>query len=168
MKCPSENKEQELLLAYCAGTLDPETTISLQRHLSACPLCREFETRQQAVWAALDAWEVQPVSRDFDRRLYQRIEEQAQSSWWSRWMRPSFASGLWSRGVPLAATACLLLLAGVILERPGKVVAPEDRADVQRVESVQPDQVERALDDMEMLRQIRLTTTVDSSNVNSM
>ena len=168
MKCPSESKEHtELLLARCAGKLDPETTMQLDRHLSACPACREFQTRQQAVWQALDAWEVQPVSADFDRRLYRRIEEQAQSSWWSRWMRPSFPSGLWSRGVPLAATAGLLLLAGMILERPGKVVAPEDLAGV-RVESVQPDQVERALDDMEMLRQIRLTTSVDSSNVNSM
>jgi anti-sigma factor RsiW len=167
MKCPSENNEQtELLLAYCAGRLDPETTIALERHLALCPHCREFEIRQRSLWQALDAWEPVPVSADFDRRLYCRIEHEAQSSWWTRLMRPlwpAYGGSLLSRGMPLAATLCLLLMAGVILERPHHVVAPEDMADVQRIESVQPDQVERALDDMEMLRQIPVSAA-DSGN----
>jgi len=174
MKCPMETQEStELMLAYCAGRLDPEKTIALERHLAACPACRDFQHRQQVVWEALDAWETMPVSPDFDRRLYQRIDAEAQTSWWARLtrpLRPAFGAGLLSRGVPLAATLCLLLLAGVILQRPQNVIVPEERdlaSDV-RMESVQPDEVERTLDDMELLRQFRATTAADAGTVNSM
>src|ERR1051325_5022425 len=90
MKCPMESHENaELLLAYCARRLDPETQIVLERHMAVCPACREFQKGQEIVWNALDAWEAMPVSVDFDRRLYRRIEEEeARASWWSRLMRP--------------------------------------------------------------------------------
>jgi anti-sigma factor RsiW len=172
MKCPIETRENsELLLAYCARKLDPETTISLERHLAQCPSCREYQARQQAVWEAMDAWEAMPVSADFNRRLYRRIEEEAQTSWWSKLMRPlrpMFGPGLLSRGLPLAATLCLLVMAGALLQRSDNLVVPGDRdmSEV-RLESVQPDEVERALDDMDMLRTIRVTAA-DSGNVNSM
>lgn len=169
MKCPIETHENaELLLAYCARKLDPETQAILERHLAVCPECREFQRNQEAVWQALDAWEAMPVSMDFDRRLYRRIaEEQAQASWWSRLARPfMIGAPLMSRSVPLAAAACLLVLAGVILERPHDVAVPEDLAE--RTESIQPDQVERTLDDMEMLRQFRLIPASETGNVNSM
>ena len=171
MKCPIETHENaELLLAYCARKLDPETQILLERHLAACPACRQFQAGQEAVWQALDAWEAMPVSTDFDRRLYRRIEEEtARASWWSRLVRPfrpMFEAPLMNRSVPLAAAACLLVLAGVILERPNNVPASEDFAE--RIESIQPDQVERTLDDMEMLQQFRQSTINDSGAVNSM
>jgi anti-sigma factor RsiW len=171
MKCPIETHENaELLLAYCARTLDPETQTILELHLAVCPECREFQKNQEAVWQALDAWDAMPVSTDFDRRLYRRIaEEQAHASWWSRLVgpfRPVIAPPVMSRSVPLAAAACLLVLAGVILEHPNSVVIPEDLAE--RSESIQPDQVERTLDDMEMLRQFRLNPAGETGNVNSM
>jgi len=170
MNCPIETLENaEVLLAYCARTLDPETTLILERHLAVCPMCKEFQHKQQAVWEALDAWEAMPVSPDFNRRLYQRIEAEAQTSWWTRItrpLRPAFGPGLLSRGVPLAATLCLLVLAGVILQRPDDVVAPEGLASDARMESIQPEQVERTLDEMELLRQFRATT--DAGTVNSM
>jgi anti-sigma factor RsiW len=172
MKCPMECQENaELLLAYCARRLDPETQIVLERHMEACPSCREFQKGQESVWNALDAWEAIEVSDDFDRRLYRRIaEEEARESWWSRVMRPlrpMFAPPLLSRGVPLAATACLLLVASVILERPAGVVTEEGMADA-RMESIQPDQVERTLDEMEMLRQFRVTPIGESGSVNAL
>jgi hypothetical protein len=77
-----------------------------------------------------------------------------------------FAAPLINRSVPLAAAACLLVLAGVILERPREMAVPEDLAE--RIESIQPDQVERTLDDMEMLRQFRLNPAGETGNVNSM
>jgi len=162
MKCPIETHENaELLLAYCARKLDPETQTLLERHLAVCPACREFQRNQETVWRALDAWDAMPVSSDFDRRLYRRIEEEkAHASWWSRLVapfRPAFALPMMSRGVPLAATACLLLIAGVILERPNNVTVPEDLATAERMETIQPDQVERTLDDMELLRQLRVS-----------
>jgi len=169
MKCPIETQDNaELLLDYCARKLDPETQAILERHLAVCPACREFQQGQNAVWQALDAWDAMPVSSDFDRRLYQRIEaETARESWWSRLVRPFrpfFEAPLMSRSVPLAAAACLLVLAGVILEQPNNVSVSEEVA----AEAIQPDQVERTLDDMEMLQQFRLTQASDSGNVNSM
>jgi anti-sigma factor RsiW len=170
MKCPIETHENaELLLAYCARKLDPETQGILERHLAVCPECRNFQKSQETVWQALDAWEAMPVSADFDRRLYGRIEEeQAHSAWWSlvARFRAVVVVPLISRSVPVAAAACLLMLAGVILEGPNHVTAPEDVAE--RIESIQPDQVERTLDDMEMLRQFRLNPAGETGNVNSM
>jgi anti-sigma factor RsiW len=173
MKCPIETQENpELLLAYCAGKLNPETQISVERHLAVCAACREFQTSQQAVWEALDAWDAMPASADFDRRLYQRIEEErARASWWSRLVqpfRPVFEQSAMGRSVPLAAAACLLVLAGILLHQPNSVSNVSEDLTVDRAEVVQVDQVERALDDMEMLRQFKLTTSGDSSTVNSM
>jgi anti-sigma factor RsiW len=173
MKCPIETQENaEVLLAYCARRLDAETTVLLERHLAGCPACREFQKNQEAVWQALDAWEAMPVSADFDRRLYQRIDqEEAHLSWWDRLMRPlrPMMAPVWmGRSVPVAAAACLLVLAGVILQRPDGVVVPEPIASDPRIESIQPDQVERTLDDMEMLRQFRVITAADTGTVNSM
>ena len=171
MNCPIETHDNaELLLAYCARKLDPETQLIVERHLAACPACREFQAGQEAVWQALDAWEAMPVSPDFNRRLYRRIEEEAaHASWWSRLARPFRAmveAPLMSRSVPLAAAACLLVLAGVILQQPNNVTVSEESAE--RTEAIQPDQVERTLDDMEMLRQFKLNPATDSSTVNSM
>jgi anti-sigma factor RsiW len=172
MNCLMEGREMaDLVLAYCAGKLDSETSAVVERHLAGCPACREFQTGQQALWSALDNWEAMPVSDDFDRRLYRKIEaREAQASWWSRLVWPYeaiFSSRLFGKSVPLAAAAALLVLAGVILERPANVAVPEDVADV-RIESIQPDQVERTLDDMELLRQFKITASSDSGNVNSM
>jgi anti-sigma factor RsiW len=170
MRCPIETQESaELLLAYCARRLDLETMAVLDRHMASCPACQGFQKGQQAVWQALDAWETMPVSADFDRRLYQRIDAESSSSWWSRFTRPlgpMFAGGLLSRGVPVAAAACLLVIAGVILERPNQVVVP-DSSDA-RVEAIQADQVERALDDLDLLRQFKLVASTDGGNRKSM
>jgi anti-sigma factor RsiW len=173
MKCPMESHENaELLLAYCARRLDPETQTVLERHMTVCPACREFQAGQQAVWNALDAWEAMPVAADFNRRLYRRIaEEEARASWWSRLTRPfqpMFAGALVSRGVPAAAAICLLVLAGVVLERPATVAVPDEVTADARIESIQPDQVERTLDDMEMLRQLRITPANESGALNAM
>jgi|SRR5581483_4267093 len=172
MNCPIERHENpELLLAYCTGKLDSETRLALERHMAVCPACREFQTGQQAVWEALDAWEAMPVSTDFNRRLYRRIEEEAaHASWWSRLARPfraMFEAPLMSRSVPLAAAACLLVLAGVILEQPNNFTNSEESAAT--IETIQPDQVERTLDDMEMLRQFKLNpSSAEAGTVNSM
>jgi hypothetical protein len=101
------------------------------------------------VWQALDTWEAAPVSSDFDRRLYRRIE--ARVSWWDLLLRP-FTTVTLRRGLSAAAMTCLLLVAGILLERPA--VSPATApSDVAQVDSVQPEQVERALDAMEMLNE---------------
>ena len=79
MRCPIESQENaELLLSYSARRLNPESTAILEAHMELCPACREFRDSQKALWEALDQWEARPVSPDFDRRLYRKIEEQDQ------------------------------------------------------------------------------------------
>ena len=56
----------------------------VQAHIASCPSCREFRDGQRALWEALDQWEARPISADFDRRLYRKIEEQEQLGWWAR------------------------------------------------------------------------------------
>jgi hypothetical protein len=157
MRCPIETQENaELLLSYSARRLDPESTVILEAHMELCPACREFRDGQRALWEALDQWEARPVSADFDRRLYRRIEEQDQLGWWSRVFGP-MRPMLLRPALPLAAMACLVLVAGFIVDEPGKMFAPAaDSPQVVR----EVEQVERTLDDLEMLRQFDLVAPV--------
>ena len=41
-----------------------------------------FSLQQTAVWDALDEWEPPPVSMDFNRRLWQRIDRAAEVPWY--------------------------------------------------------------------------------------
>jgi anti-sigma factor RsiW len=149
MKCPLEVRDTAgCLLEYTSGKLDAERRARIEEHMAACPACHGFAGRQQAVWQALEAWEPAPVSVDFDRRLYQRIEQEV--SWWSRLLRPF--DPLFRHAVPVAAAAGVVFVAGMLLQRPaGKPAAPAEES-AQVLETLQPDQVEHALDDMEMVR----------------
>ena len=148
MKCPIEARENaEFLLAYCTRKLDAERTATLERHMEICPACREFANGQRAVWEALDAWEAAPVTLDFDRRLYRRIDREV--SWWQLLMRP-VRPALVRQGLPIAAAACVLVMAGVLLEGPASA-PPVAQPQSAQVEAIQPDQVDHALDAMYML-----------------
>jgi hypothetical protein len=96
----------------------------------------------------LDIWEPPPVSVSFNRQLYARIEEPVK--WRERvrevLSRPLQVLLLW-KGVPAAAAAGLVLVAGILLQHPQPVKPFESIA----VEAAQPEQVVHALDDMEML-----------------
>jgi anti-sigma factor RsiW len=162
MNCPMESREHaQWLLDYRAGKLEPESAARLEEHIATCGACRELARGQRAVWEALDGWEAAPVSADFDRRLYRRIE--AQVSWWDLLIRPfrSQFRAVTPRGI-LAATAaaCLLLTAGILLERPAIAPAPAPN-DMAQVDTVQPEQVERTLDAMEMLNEFSQHVSTD-------
>jgi anti-sigma factor RsiW len=144
MNCPIKTQEnREWLLEYSAGRLDRERTSMMERHVEACPACARFVQEQRVVWDALGQWETPDLSADFDRRLYQRIDRAQPSSWLQRFWRPL---------VPVAAV-CLLIVAGVVLRTPTAGVNPAHS----RVESVEPEQVERTLDDLQMLRELSMT-----------
>jgi anti-sigma factor RsiW len=148
MEC---GENADLLLEYVAGRLNGEATARLERHLEVCPGCREVTGGRRAVWEALDAWEPVPVSPDFDRRLYRRIELEV--SWWDRMIRP-FRPALIRRGLPIAAAAGLVLVAGLmVVDRSITVKPVPEKASVQ-MESLRPDQAESALEDMQMLQEI--------------
>jgi anti-sigma factor RsiW len=148
MNCPLEAGNEGVLLDYAAGKLKADARAQMDRHMESCSACNQFAGAQQTVWQALENWEPAEVSMDFDRRLYARIERDV--SWWARLMRP--LNPLFRHSVPIAATAGVIIMAGLLLNRPAAVpVAPLPQS--AQVESLQPDQLQSALDDMEMLRQ---------------
>ena len=161
MRCPIEAQENaELLLSYSARRLNPESAAILEAHMELCPACREFRDGQRALWEALDQWEARPVSLDFDRRLYRKIAEQEQMSWWARLftpLRPMFVRP----ALPLAATACLVLVAGFIGVDPGAVTAP---VAVEAPQVREVEQIEKALDDLDMLRQFDLVAATEAGS----
>lgn len=166
MKCLIETQESvELLLAYCARKLDAGNAAVVERHVGVCPACREFANGQRALWEGLDTWEAAPVSPDFDRRLYQRIEKEV--SWWDLLIRPfrpmladrpgsgfartrRLSHNAFRQGLPVAAAACVVVMAGALLQRPVKM-QPAPATESAQLESVQPEQVEHALEAMQML-----------------
>ena len=158
MICPMENPEgSALLLTYSSGRVGGDERLWLASHLESCPACRDFVRGQSAVWDALDLWEAAPVSPDFDRRLYQRIEQEV--SWLDMLLRPFRPA--FRHALPLAAAAGVVLMAAVLLDRPSAVpVASEPPA--AQVETLQPDQVEHALAEVEMLDQFNRLMRTDS------
>jgi anti-sigma factor RsiW len=160
MNCPLESRENTAqLLDYCACNLDTQTAAMLEQHIAICAACRQFAAQQRAVWQALDGFEAAPVSADFNRRLYQRIEQDA--SWWGRWVRPFGPVTLRWNVAASAAGVFVLLAAGLLVNRPPS--APAISTDTAQVESVQPEQVVRALDAMDMLSEFSHHVK-DSSN----
>ena len=156
MNCPMEARQgSELLLEYTAGRLEACEASALEAHLESCTRCREFARSQKMVWQGLEAWEPEPVSMDFDRRLFARIE-QAPVSWWAR-----VTGQVMHHGVPVAAAAGVIILAGLML-RPAvtPVEPPQESA---QVETLGPEQVQSALDDMEMLRDFNHLVRADSA-----
>ncbi len=163
MRCPIQTQEQaELLLAYCARRLDPETARALERHMEHCAECRRFGEQQRLVWEALESWEALPVSQDFDRRLYERIEQarRAGGGWASAllgWARASLRPS-WS-----LAAASVLMLAMALLRSPAPPPTPEGDA-----EWVEVERVERALEDLEMLQALNLMARVNPTGPHRM
>ena len=152
MNCPIKTQENaDWLLDYSARRLNEERAVLFERHVEICPQCAEFVRSQQGIWSALDDWQPAPVSADFNRRLYQRIDDARPASWIRRIFRP-LETAFWRPAVPVAA-ACLMIAAGLLLRTPHVAIPPaEPQA------RVEPEQVERAVDDMMMLHELNVTS----------
>jgi anti-sigma factor RsiW len=130
MKCPLQFEESsELIVGYGARTLDPDTAIAFERHVGCCEACREAAALQRAVWTALDEWHALPVSTDFDQRLSARIADTKTRARW-RWR------------LLLPISACVALCAVLLVRQPAAAPPPPIQ------------QVQHALDDMDLLNQI--------------
>ena len=130
MSCPLEfDRSAELIVGYGARTLDADATAAFERHIQFCADCRKAAALQEAVWKALDEWRQTPISPDFDRRFFGRIA-QAQNR------------GRWLWRVLLPAAACIALASLLLLPHPKAVPGPPI------------EQVEHALDDIDLLSQI--------------
>jgi anti-sigma factor RsiW len=156
MECPVQTGENaDLLLAYCARRLDPATAAVLERHMEHCEACRAFGEGQRTVWSALDVWEALPVAQDFDRRLYARIAEEGYGGVWSRWLRPWLPLNF--RGALSLAAASAVVLVAFLVQSPRSAPGPAE------VEVVDAEQVESALDDLDMLRQVNLVPRAEAA-----
>ncbi len=137
---------EELIVSYAARTLDAQAEADFERHLESCAVCRDLAAQQRAVWSVLEEWHPLPVSPDFDRKLAQRIAHTGQSGRWQQMLR----TWGWRPLIPVAA-ACTALLFALLLKDDDHAnkAAPVNQPRV-RIEQ----QVEHALDDMDMLKQI--------------
>jgi hypothetical protein len=150
-----ESGDHSELLALAAQQIEEPQVVRLHEHLEVCSRCREFVGRQQAVWQALDIWDPPAISNDFDQRLFRRIEQRA--SWWDRYWPVQH----W---VPIAAAACLIVVAGWVSSRPAGV-APLPQAQAAQLQNLQPEQVEHVLDDMQMLSDFTRATRSDAGEL---
>ncbi|HEX5432140.1 MAG TPA: zf-HC2 domain-containing protein [Bryobacteraceae bacterium] len=146
MICISKNKQgAEILMDYCAGKLDPARAAEFEAHLRDCEECRKLAAAQDSLWQALDVWTPVEVSPGFDEKLYKRIGSEPAGFRWRAIFRP-----IWKPLLPLAAVGAILVTLFVRTPVPSSP-APSSNAQ-QRVDVIQnADQVEQALDDMNLL-----------------
>lgn len=161
MLCPMQNGEGgDYLLDYSAGRLDATRKSVVEHHLQVCADCAAFVESQRALWTALDDWEQIDISPDFNRRLYRQIDfEELNHSPLAKavsWARSRWTPLTWKQGVS-AAAVCAALLVALLIEVPRsarKEPAPDGIRP--RAEKVDLEQVETALEDLEMLSQFKL------------
>lgn len=152
MQCPIQNADNaEILLDYCARKLSPEALVEFERHLETCPGCKSFSSRQQSVWTALDEWVAEPVSEQFDKNLFARIDASENRSWWKRLAGEGFG---WRPALSVSV-ACAAMAVALFIRTPvnqPKVVPTIH--ETTRNEVVESEQLERTLEDLEMLKQL--------------
>ncbi|HTA69570.1 MAG TPA: zf-HC2 domain-containing protein [Bryobacteraceae bacterium] len=154
--CPQKSDDGAgWIVAYVARTLDSGSEAAFERHLESCASCREMVAAQRAVWSALEALPAHPVSSNFDSRLYQRIAEEEQSAWWRRLFQAGWS---WRPAMPVAA-ACAVLAVAFLVKNSGPSILPQQQVQPQ----LQIEQVERALDDMDMLKQAGVEFALDKN-----
>ena len=137
MMCPTKEKQSaEILLEYCAGTLDPDRALEFEKHAAECAECGRQVASQRALWQTLDQWMPAQISPDFDARLYARIAREEAAPLWRRWLVWGWKPALVTAG---AGTAIVI---GLFLHLP----QPPPRTD-----KVDIEQVEHALEDLDLL-----------------
>jgi len=165
MTCPLHVKEgAEILLDYCSQRMDPDRAAEFRLHVADCVDCRQVVEAQEAVWNALDSYEAAPVSMDFDRKLWAKIDAEDAQGWWQRTLtRISGGPAIgWSsylfnwKPMLVAATACAAMAAVMIVSTPSH--APVDPA-VATDQKQLMERVESALDEVDMLNQAGVIET---------
>ncbi len=152
----------DLFASYAAGTLSAAEMAELESHMERCEVCGARAAAQKDVWAALDLWEPAAIADDFDRRLYGRIAAEGGRKWWHFLLRPEVSFSFRTAGP--VAVACLALVAAFFYRSSGPGAdAPRPPA-ISAPRNVNADEVERTLDDLEMLKQMSLPAAGESGS----
>jgi anti-sigma-K factor RskA len=150
VECPARTKEgTQVLIDHCTGMLEAEVAAVVERHIEQCVACREFCRAHARVWSALDAWQAEPISESFDASLLERIEAGDRPSRW-QWIWHPLAVFGWRPVLPVAAAA-IVVVAVLLMRAPNGTNTPVVG---KNVEVVDVEQVEKALDDIDMLKQL--------------
>jgi hypothetical protein len=164
-RCPLQEGEQAgLFLSWMEGAMTAEESARLEEHAAGCASCRELMDGQKAVWAALEGWEPETVSQDFNRRLYAASDAEQAQPWWKRAMERAFPFPL-RPAVPVAAT-CLLVIGVFLFQTPQPVELENKQAVV--FDRVDVEQVDRSLDDLDLLRELNEELKLDASGEKSL
>ena len=143
-----------MLLSYLDRQLSPDSMEAMDRHVAHCAECTRMVEAQRAVWRALDQWEPIAVSADFDDRVMARIAADGSPAdrpvWWRRALEFPVSFGWWKPAMPLAAV-CVALLAVSVWRGPS---LPDHSP---TMDSSEAQQLEDALADVDMLRQLGVT-----------
>ncbi|MBI4893643.1 MAG: hypothetical protein HY821_23685 [Acidobacteria bacterium] len=110
-----------------------------------CAACQELRSAQRLVWDSLDSWEASDTGWEFNQRLQERLRQEGRPAWMDS--VSTWREGIsWKPAVPLAAALALWLMVfppnGFNSSKPS---APQ-----------QPDQLEKVLEDVQMLQQLPL------------
>jgi anti-sigma factor RsiW len=149
--CPAD----DILLGYIAGRLNRTQTLLFEAHTDQCARCAALRISQAAVWQSLDEWKPAPVSAGFNRELWRRIDADAHQSSWTRELAAALQFNFWKRLAPLAV-AVALIATGFVFDHAGKQVATVQTNSPASiiVTASEADQLDRALDDIQLLHEV--------------
>ncbi len=150
--CPTE----DILLDYTAGQLGPEQSAQFERHADGCARCSQLRSAQATIWLALDEWKPAPVSEGFNRELWRKIDADANSGF-SR-LRSGLRFNLWKQVAPLGVATAVIITA-FVFDHNVKQSAPVPAGSAIVVTVSDADQLERTLDDIQLLREVDAVQT---------
>lgn len=154
--CPGNNRQdEEILIEYCAGTLEQTQAAAFERHFAECGDCARLVAGQRSVFALLDGWEPADISADFDHRLYARIAQENAEPAWLRWL-----NSLWKPALVTATAGAALAVMFMVQAPPAGRPHAADPSQHVRMETLDIDQVETALEDLELLTPSAETATL--------
>jgi hypothetical protein len=107
MRC---QKVRFFLSAFCKRELPEKRRKAISAHLKVCPECRREEALCREIEGSVGKLKDFSVTEDFNARLLQRVSkdrfEESKTKAYHPKKAPLF---VWSRIIPVAATACLVL-----------------------------------------------------------
>ena len=163
MDCPLQSENTlDILLDYSAGKLDRVRAAQFEQHQLVCAECSAFLAGQTDVWQTLDVWEPEPVSADFNRRLWQRIDAETSAPWYRK-LADALRMGAWKPAIPLTA-AVLLVTAGFMLDHQSARPVTPAMETAGGVSVIDADQVEKTLDDIQLLGKLDASAAEPNSS----